>query len=122
MLEENEKVAVRHVLSAIQPSKLRNRLESHIQSSHHELKKDFKGSIAYINKVTNAFVLIDGGSMSDAPPSTGGASKGANGKSGRNEHDKKGGAKSFDSPSEPLCLWEPHKSHGIPQELQDCRS
>lgn len=42
-LQENKKVAVVHVLSAIRPHSIKVRLESDLEFSKTSLKKDFKG-------------------------------------------------------------------------------
>lgn len=59
LLEDNQNKAVHHVLSAIQPSKLRNRLHSDIQFAHHELRKNFQKFFTYARNVSDAFVLVD---------------------------------------------------------------
>lgn len=57
----HQKVAVGHVLSAMQPSVLKDRLTSDLSFSHHHLKKDFKGFLAHAIELANAFQLVDCG-------------------------------------------------------------
>lgn len=63
LLETNEAVAIQHVLREIRPAKLRQRLESDIGFRQYCLRKDFSGFFKHGNNVSDAFPLIDGGSL-----------------------------------------------------------
>eukprot|EP00171_Calliarthron_tuberculosum_P004298 IDg4298t1 len=65
ILTVNQKVAVQHVISAIQPYKLRKRLENDIQLAHHDLRKDFNGFFKHAKKVSDAFALVDNGMLNE---------------------------------------------------------
>lgn len=70
----NPRVAVQHALSAVKPVKLRSRLESDIEFSHHNLEKDFKGVLKHAVDLFNAFQLGDSGAWNDiaeTPPNGG---------------------------------------------------
>lgn len=58
-ITDNQKVAVRHVLSAIKPASLRDRLQSYLSFSYHPLGKDFKGFLKHAVKLAEAFQLVD---------------------------------------------------------------
>lgn len=61
ILKSNQKVAVMHVLSAVKPTSLRNRLQSDLDFAHHDLKENFKGFLSHSLKVSDAFQLVDQG-------------------------------------------------------------
>jgi len=61
VLEESQKVAVQHVLSAISPKSLRDRLSEDLEFSQRHLRKDFKAFMAHSIKLAEAFQLIDSG-------------------------------------------------------------
>ena len=60
-IEANLKVAVYHVLSAMKPKVLHNRLSSDLQFSKHSLKKNFKDFMKHAVRVSVAFQLVDSG-------------------------------------------------------------
>lgn len=59
IIEDSQKVAVGHVLSAIQPSVLKERLTSDFAFSQHNLKKNFQGFLKYEIELAKAFQLVD---------------------------------------------------------------
>lgn len=61
IIEENQKLAVSHVFSAIRPQSLRERLESDLSFSHHSLKKDCKNFLKHAVRLPEAFQLVDTG-------------------------------------------------------------
>ena len=61
MIKDNQKVAVSHVLSAIKPRSLRDRLSSDIKFSYIECRKDFKAFLKHAVRVSEAFQLVDTG-------------------------------------------------------------
>ena len=61
LIEPNPKVAVYHVLSAIKPKILHDRLSSDLQFSKHSLKKDFKDFMKHAVHVSEAFQRVDSG-------------------------------------------------------------
>lgn len=61
IIEENQKLAVTHVLSAIRPQSLKERLESDLSFSHHALRKDIKEFLKHAVKLSEAFQPVDSG-------------------------------------------------------------
>ena len=61
VLKENQKVAVQHVLSAINPTTLRTRLSEDLEFSQYNLRKDFRGFMNHAIKLAEAFQLLDSG-------------------------------------------------------------
>lgn len=61
MTDENEKVAVYHVLSSICPETLQDRFESDLYLSRYDLRQDFKGFMAHAIKWSKSFQLVDNG-------------------------------------------------------------
>lgn len=57
-MNENQKVAVKHVLSAIKPKPLKERLESDVAFSQHALRKEFTGFLAHAIKLAEVFRLV----------------------------------------------------------------
>lgn len=57
--KSNQKVAVAHVLLAIRPTTLKDRLESDFAFCHHLLRKDFTGFLSRAIKLAEAFHLVD---------------------------------------------------------------
>ena len=48
-----------HVLSAVKPASLQRRLESDLEFTNHDLRKDFKGFMKHALKVSKEFQLVD---------------------------------------------------------------
>ena len=61
IVTENQKLAVSHVLSAIKPVSLKERLEADLSFSHHDLKNDFKSFLSHAVKLSEPFQLVDAG-------------------------------------------------------------
>lgn len=61
IVKENQKLAVSHVLSAIRPVTVKERLESDLGFSQNALKKDFSGFLKHTVKISEAFQLVDSG-------------------------------------------------------------
>lgn len=61
IIDENQKLTVTHVLSAVRPQSLRERLESNLSFSQHALKKDFKEFLKHAVKLSEAFQTVDTG-------------------------------------------------------------
>lgn len=55
IITENQKVAVLHVLQAVRPATLRDRLESDLSFSHYALRKDFTGFLKLSIRLAEAF-------------------------------------------------------------------
>lgn len=55
------KTAVYHVLSAVRPVSLPNRLQSDLEFLHQELRKDFQQFMSHAVKLSEAFQLMDNG-------------------------------------------------------------
>lgn len=66
IVNDNQKVAVQHVLSAIRPTSLREKLESDLSFSHHSLKKDFHGFLKHTFKLAEPFQLFGAGAATEA--------------------------------------------------------
>lgn len=122
ILEDSPKIAVYHVLSGIRPQNLQNRLQSDLDFSHHELRKDFKTFMAHAVKLSEAWQLVDNGKPSK------------DGFDNKTHHKKRGGninrssgpsSSSSKSPNKsnkeaPVCLYGPHKERGLRHFLKDC--
>ncbi len=70
ILSDSQKVSVYHVLSAIRPYTLQNRLRDDLDFSHHHLKKDFKGFTQHVIKLAEAYQLVQGGGRKPSAGST----------------------------------------------------
>lgn len=113
IIEDNQNLAVTHVLSATRPQSLRERLESDLSFSHHALKKDFKEFLKHAVKLSEAFQTVDNGpkkkkKLNDANRS---------GNPGENPPDKN----KDKNREQPLCLWEPHRKAGLRHLLRHCK-
>lgn len=101
LTQDNEKIAVYHVLSAICPELLRVRLESDLEQSHYDLRKDFEGFMYHSIKLSEAFQLVDNialtkrrkdrdtrnrNNQDDQPGHGKGKSKGRDGNTGNNNN------------------------------------
>jgi len=134
VLKANEKTAVYHVLSAIRPYSLKDRLTDDLDFAKHKLRKDFKGFMAHAIKLSEAFQLVDNGPKKDRKknhvdnkPTKGtdtssrrgwagpGSSSNSNNynKTGR---DKPNGA----NRSAPPCPFGPCKKEGLRHWIADC--
>lgn len=144
LIEENPKVAVYHVLSAVRPQSLQNRLTSDLSFSKYKFQKDWHAFLKHAVRLAEAFQLVDEGPRPDGGNdngvSGGGAGKGkgkgkgrggtANGgagTSGGQGSDNPGGGNKKGKGSGngikgelPLCLWEPHRQAGVRHLLRDC--
>lgn len=65
ILDTNDKVAVKHVLSAVRPISLRTRIKSDLEFTKHKLRKELKGVMAHAVRISKAFELLE-----NAPKST----------------------------------------------------
>lgn len=122
--QENEKIAVYHVFSAICPESLRVHLESDLELSHYELRKDFKGFMYHAIKLSEAFQLVKNGAptkrhkdrdslnrhnQGDQPGHDKGKRKGKDGNTGNNGNGQK----------PPVCLHALNKAKGYCHYLKD---
>lgn len=64
IVKDNRKVAVCHFLSAIRPSSLQSRLDSDVQFSNYDLRKNLQGFTQHAIKLSKAFQLVDSGKPS----------------------------------------------------------
>lgn len=126
LLEDNQKVAVDHVLSAIRPTSVKERLESDLEFAKYELKKNFQGFMKHAIRVAEAFQIVDNGkprSNRQPEPSTTNrsGSKTPSDKNSTPTDDSKskngGGGKSKKAP---LCLHPPCRSKGVRHFMRDC--
>lgn len=126
IIKDNQKVAVYHVLSAIRPNSLKERLESDLAFSHHDLRKDFLGFLKHAIRLAEAFQIVDSGptNKKNKATDTGNSNRANKSRSG-NQSDKEG-TKKFNSGKKaedlPVCLWPPHAERGIRHYLKDCRA
>ena len=126
VVTDNQKVAVAQVLFAVKPKSLRDWLESDIEFSHVECRKDFKAFLKHAVRVAEAFKLVDTGPKSKP-------------KSDKKDHKHRGGNKdtSRDSPpgssstttrsgsssrSPANCPHGACKSKGLKHWIRDCPS
>lgn len=61
MIDDNQKVAVQHVLSSVRPANLCKRLELNLSFWYHFLKQGFRGFFKYAVKLAEAFHVDDAG-------------------------------------------------------------
>lgn len=61
IVSENEKLAVYHVMGAIRSESLRLCLESDLDLSYQDFRKDLKGFMAHAIKLSKSFQLVDNG-------------------------------------------------------------
>lgn len=122
IIEDNQKVAVSHVLSAVRPANLKERLESDLEFSHHPLRKDFKGFLQHAVRVAEAYQLVDCG-----PPQRrdrgNNRNKSRSGNKANNNDTVNTISKKKTTPQSdktPLCLWPPHTAQGIRHYLKHC--
>lgn len=123
IIKENQKIAVQHVLSAVRPVSLRDRLSSYLSFSHHNLRKDLTGFLKHSVRLAEAFQLVDCGPPEKTEKSDK-KSRASNSRSG-NRDGNNGSRDSTDTKKDkgdlPLCLWEPHRAKGFRHLLKDCR-
>lgn len=125
MTKDNDKIAVYQVPSAIRLESLRIRLESDLELSHCDLRKDFKGFMYHAIKLFEAFQLVDNGAptkrrknqdsrnrnnQDDRPGRDKGKIKGKDGNTGNNGN----GQRPF------VCLYAPQKDKGYRHYRKDC--
>ena len=59
---------MQHVLSAVRPTTLRDRLADDLDFSRHDLKEDFKGFLKHAIKLAEAVQIVDSGRMKKSVP------------------------------------------------------
>lgn len=109
IITDNQSIAVHHVRSATRPSTLRDRLQSNLSFSHHELAKNFTGFMKHAVFLEEAFQLVDSARSKrpthkdKSPRSTGSRPGGAG--SGTDGNDKRShDHKTKKNKKEPICL------------------
>ena len=117
VIKENQKLAVSHVLDAIRPIALKDRLSSDLSFSHHEKRKNFQAFMKHAIYVSECFQVCDNGPRKPRAPSNSGASVGSINRSGN----PTSGDSNSRAPELPLCLWPPHRARGLRHLLQNCR-
>lgn len=133
-LEDNQTVAIQHVLLAIRPQLLQYRLTSLLKFCKYELRKDFHGFLAQTIQLAAACQIVDvGPSTKRGTADCGGVTgrygdrsggRGSNycGQSCGIDGGSQGGRDNDDKTEDiPLCLWEPHRLKGTHHILRDCR-
>lgn len=126
IIDDNQKVAVHHVLCAIRPQSLRERLESDLSFSHHHLKKDFTGFLKHSIRLAEAFQIVDSGPSNKKNRKADSVMQNRPNKSrSGNKTDKDSNKKPLQGKKTsdlPVCLWPPHAERGIRHYLKDCRA
>lgn len=117
-------IAVQHVILAICPESLSSRLDSDLDLSHYDLRKDFKTFMENAIKLSETFQLVNNG-----PPSR--PKKKERFRRGGNRHKKDYDKDSFNKSGKgndmnekclPVCLYPPHKAKGIRHFIRDCKA
>lgn len=125
MIEQNQKIAVGHVLAAICLSTLRIRLESDLKLSHHALRKNFKKFYKQAIRLRGAFQRVDNGKQHSQATKTETNKHNHKGRGGNSKHivsSQPNKTVSIASKREPpFCLYNPHRSQRIPYFLRDCQ-
>lgn len=114
IIKDNQKLAVAHVLSAIRPQVLKERLEADLSFSQHALKKDFNKFLKHAVRLSEAFQLVDVGPRRKPK-------KNPRNRSGNPDHLQTEPSKDSDSTT-PLCLFEPCRKKGIRHFLRHCKA
>ena len=124
--DSNPKVAVYHVLSAIKPKTLCNRLENDLEFGKTELRKDFKGFLTHAMKVAEAFELInDEGKRVKMKPQLQKKGSSSSSKSTDNNSNSSEKSKAIkDKPKRlaPPCPYHTCKSKNLRHWIDDCKN
>lgn len=118
VISDNQKLAVAHVLAAIRPASLRERLESDLAFSHHALKKDFKKFLKHAVELSDAFQSVDNGPR--RRPKKERLPKRSGNPTPTDDNDSQPGRKP-EKKLLPLCLYQPCRAKGIRHLLRDCK-
>lgn len=109
-----------HVLSAIRPSSLKKSLESDLDFSHYEFRKDFLRFTAHAVKLSEAFQLVDAG-LAKSPDTNNLKQKNPENNRCENNSGSSNATTSTKSDRElPICPFGPHRSRGLHHLLKDC--
>ena len=114
--KENQKLAISHVLDAIRPIALKDRLGSDLSFSHYDKRKEFQAFIKHAIYVSECFQVRDNGPRNPRAPSNSGASAGSTNRSGN----PTSGESTRRASELPLCLWLPHRARGLRHLLKHC--
>lgn len=120
--EDNPKIAVRHVTSAVQPVTLRTRLQSDLSPGYKPLKNDFTAFMQHCLKLVDAFQLLDvepapGNPKNDAESKalfSARSTLSATSSKPKNKQERPRRKCSY-------CLDEPRKSRAIRHFLKNCK-
>ena len=66
-METNENVAVSHIISAIRPKTLKNRLQPDLDFAHYGLQKDFRGFMKHAVRLSESFQIVYSAPQSERP-------------------------------------------------------
>lgn len=127
LIEANARVAVYHVLLAIKPKILQDRLSSDLQFSKHSLKKDFKEFMKHSVRLSEPFQLVDSGpegknkrsGRHGSQPSRSGGNPDKKPNVGDLRHHKPGTAP-CSKRAYPDCPFGPCKGKGLKHLIEDC--
>lgn len=113
LIKSNQRVSVYHVLSAIRPRTLQDRLDSDLQFAYHDCRKDFVKFMTHCIRVSEAFQLVDSGiSRKRNENNSGKPKRGGNPDKGKPNSDKADHGKGRSSRNPPFCPHRPCKSKG----------
>ena len=127
LLDANQKVTVWHVLSAIRPKTLKDRLEPDLEFTHHKLEKDFKKFMAHTIKVSEAFQILDSGPKKNRNNGHRSGNDQNHGSRNHKSSPSHGGLKhntgSVNNNKRPTpdCPYGPCKNKGLRHLIKDCR-
>lgn len=115
IVSDNQKLAVSHVLYAICPVPLRTRLQSDLQFSNRDFKKDFNKFLSHTVKLSEALQIVDSGPRGH--PKT---------ERTDNRLENLGALPNTDAKSGterelPLCLYEPCQKQDLRHLLKHCK-
>lgn len=118
--EDDDNIAVYHLLSAVRPESLRSWLESDLHLSRYDLRKNSKGPMAHPVRLCWAFQLVDNGTSiqgktfksRNLPKDSGGSDRNS-----KTNIEKKG---TYGENKLPASLSRPSKSKSFRRLLKDC--
>ena len=116
ILKGNQKLDVTHVPSKIRPLSLKDRLQSDLDFSHHETKRDFTDFLNHALKVSKALKIVESGQRRTKTDPYYRPCRSGN-------HNQTNSSEDLRDPKYeiPLCLCPPQKAKGLRKLLKICR-
>ena len=123
LLKANQKVAVYHLLPAIKPSQLQNRLDADLDFAYHEYRKDFPKFMEHCIRLSEAFQILDNGPGKKREESRNQKPKrgGNNDKSPKTDFGNKPKQGGQSKRQAPPCPHPPCKAQEDRHWIRDCR-